>query len=162
MFSLSLLILFLQAEIYCYFGENHLFFLSLGPSNSTQTSATRGRVSTDLSYSMGPRLVCFPFGTFIRDAVCKNLTEPEQTRGILDSSGIIFSVVEFVRGACYFPTVPDIPDSGRQWGTSTSSCFHKSGMSGTVGKLQNPRWSGIFPTYENQALTSFSIKKKTN
>ena len=29
-----------------------------------------------------------------------------------------------------------------------NSCFHKSAKSGTVGKQQNPRSSGIFPTYE--------------
>jgi len=37
------------------------YYFSLGLSNSTQISATRGLVSTDSNYNMEPRLVCFPW-----------------------------------------------------------------------------------------------------
>ena len=43
---------------------------------------------------------------------------------------------------CYFLTVPDIPDSGRQWETSNASCNIWDGR-----EITNSRWSGIFPIY---------------
>ena len=50
---------------------------------------------------------------------------------------------------------PDFPSCSRpsqMIGMSMISCFQKSAKSGTVGKQRNPLSSGIFPTYENQAL----------
>ena len=41
----------------------------------------------------------------------------------------------------------------REYGTDFWRLFDIPAKSGMVGKKQNPRSSGIFPTYENQALT---------
>ena len=47
---------------------------------------------------------------------------------------------------------PDFPNNcPRPSQMIGDSCFYKSAKSGTVGEQQNPRSSGIFSTYKNQA-----------
>ena len=47
----------------------------------------------------------------------------------------------------------------REYGTDFWRLFDIPAKSGMVGKKQNPRSSGIFPTYENQALVRLGLVK---